>query len=74
MKLFYGINCELLGKAVTENWTKQEIAFGVDVYTLNEVKRLLRQFGLNVVATYNSTSKAAFKLGDSQICIVTEKM
>lgn len=43
------------------------------VFTLAEVKRLLKLYGLNTIATYNSTSKEVYKLGDQQVYIVAEK-
>lgn len=43
------------------------------VFTLGEVNRLLKSNGLNILATYSSTSKEAYKLGDRQIYIVAQK-
>lgn len=43
------------------------------VFTLGEVLRLLKLHGLHPVATYNSTSKDEYKLGDQQIYIVAKK-
>ncbi|GAB3639396.1 SAM-dependent methyltransferase [Spirosoma arcticum] len=43
------------------------------VYTLAEIKRLLKQHGLRTIAVYNSTEKLAYELGDQQIYLVAEK-
>jgi cyclopropane fatty-acyl-phospholipid synthase-like methyltransferase len=48
-------------------------AFKHYVFTLSEVKRLLKKYGLEVIATYNSPVKTKFQLGDQQIYIVAEK-
>lgn len=43
------------------------------VYTLAEVKRLLEQYGLQTIATYNSTEKSPYQLGDQQVYLVAER-
>jgi len=43
------------------------------VFTLGEIKRLLKLYGLRTIATYGSTSKAEYKAGDQQVYIVAEK-
>lgn len=43
------------------------------VFTLGEVKRLLKSYGLKTIATYSSTSKEQYKLGDQQVYIVSKK-
>lgn len=43
------------------------------VFTLGEVKRLLKSYGLKTIATYSSTSKEEYKLGDQQVYIVSKK-
>jgi hypothetical protein len=43
------------------------------VFTLSEVKRLLKKHDLEVIATYNSPGKTEYRLGDPQIYIVAEK-
>lgn len=43
------------------------------VFTLEEVKRLLKSYGLKTIATYSSTSKEQYKLGDQQVYIVSKK-
>ena len=51
----------------------EEHSFKHYVFTLGEVKRMLKSYGLCTIATYNSPSKAEYKLGDQQIYIVAEK-
>jgi len=55
-----------------EGETKQD-AFKHYVFTLAEVKRLLKSLGLSTVSTYSSVTKEAYKLGDPQVYIVAEK-
>ncbi len=43
------------------------------VFTLGEVVRLLRSVELSTIATYSSTTKEAYKLGDRQVYIIAEK-
>jgi cyclopropane fatty-acyl-phospholipid synthase-like methyltransferase len=43
------------------------------VFTLSEVKRLLKKYDLEVIATFNSPAKTEFHLGDPQVYIVAEK-
>ena len=43
------------------------------VFTLGEVKRLLKLYGLSTIATYSSMSKMEYNLGDQQIYIVAQK-
>lgn len=52
---------------------KEEHSFKHYVFTLGEVKRLLKLYGLNTIATFSSTSKAEYNLGDEQVYIVAEK-
>lgn len=51
----------------------EEHSFKHYVLTLGEVIRLLKSHGLRTTATYGSTAKANFKLGDPQVYIVAEK-
>lgn len=44
------------------------------VYTIGEVKRLLKLSGLHILAMYNSVDKTAYKLGDAQVYLVAEKI
>ena len=51
----------------------EEHSFKHYVFTLSEVKRLLASYGLRITATYSSTSKTEYKLGDQQVYIVAKK-
>jgi hypothetical protein len=53
---------------------REEHAFKHFVFTLGEVKRLLKVFGLKTIATYSSLSKEEYKLGDQQVYLVAEKV
>lgn len=66
-------SCMVSHLLYTKERKKEEHSFKHYVYTLGEVKRLLKLFGLNTIATYNSTSKGEYKLGDHQVYIVAEK-
>lgn len=57
----------------TKGKIKEEYVFKHYVYTLGEVKRLLKEFNLKIIGTYNSLEKHEYKLGDQQIFIVSEK-
>ncbi len=57
----------------TREGTTEQHTFKHYVYTLGETKRLLKSYGLNTIATYSSTVKEAYKLGDQQIYIVAIK-
>ena len=57
----------------TKEGKKEEHSYKHYVFTLGEVKRLLKLCGLNTIANYSSTSKEAYKLGDQQVYIVAEK-
>ena len=57
----------------TKEGRTEEHSFKHYVFTLWEVKRLLHTYGLETIATYNSTSKATYNMGDHQIYIVAEK-
>ncbi|MEO6837961.1 MAG: hypothetical protein ABI185_06210 [Ginsengibacter sp.] len=43
------------------------------VFTLGGVKRLLKLYGLHTIATYRSTFREAYKIGDQQVYIVNQK-
>lgn len=51
----------------------EEHSFKHYVFSLGEISRLLKLYGLNITATYSSTSKEEYKLGDQQIYIVAKK-
>jgi cyclopropane fatty-acyl-phospholipid synthase-like methyltransferase len=51
----------------------EEHSFKHYVFTLGEVKRLLKLYGLRTIATYSSTSKEEYNLGDPQVYIVAKK-
>lgn len=55
-----------------ENKT-EEHSFKHYVFTLGEVKRLLKLYGLHLIATYSSPTKEVYNLGDQQIYMVAEK-
>lgn len=55
-----------------ENKT-EEHSFKHYVFTLGEIQRLLKMYGLDIIRTYNSPAKMEFKLGDQQIYIVAQK-
>jgi cyclopropane fatty-acyl-phospholipid synthase-like methyltransferase len=57
----------------TKEGKSEEHYFKHYVFTLGEVKRLLKLYGLSTIATYSSTSKTDYNLGDQQIYIVAEK-
>ena len=57
----------------TKDGKTEQHAFKHYVFTLGEVRRLLQSCGLRTVATYSTTSKEPFKLGDQQIYIETVK-
>jgi hypothetical protein len=50
----------------------EEHSFKHYVFTLGEVKRLLKLCGMSTIATYSSASKEEYKLGDQQIYIVAQ--
>ena len=51
----------------------EEYSYKHYVFTLAEVSRLLKLYGLNTIATYSSTSKEKYNTGDRQIYIVAQK-
>lgn len=51
----------------------QRHSFKHYVFTLGEVKRLLKSYNFRTTATYSSTSKTDYKLGDQQVYIISEK-
>ncbi len=57
----------------TKEGKTEEHAFKHYVFTLGEIKRLLKFYGLTTMATYSSTSREAYKLGDQQVYIVAKK-
>jgi cyclopropane fatty-acyl-phospholipid synthase-like methyltransferase len=57
----------------TKENVKEEHSFKHYVFTLGEVKRLLKGCGFKINAVYSSPAKEEFKLGDPQIYIVAEK-
>jgi len=56
----------------TEDKT-EEHSFKHYVFTLGEITRLLKSYGLKTTAIYSSPSKEEYKLGDQQIYIVARK-
>ncbi len=57
----------------TKEGKTEEHSFKHYVFTLGEVKRLLKSCGLRTIATYSSTSKTDYNLGDQQVYIVARK-
>jgi len=57
----------------TKEGKTEEHSFKHYVFTLGQVKRLLKSYGLRTIATYSSTSKADYNIGDQQVYIVAEK-
>lgn len=57
----------------TKEGKTEEHSFKHYVFTLGEVKRLLKLYGLSTIATYSSTSKTEYELGDQQVYIVAKK-
>ena len=57
----------------TKGGKTEEHAYKHYVFTLGEVKRILKSYRLNTIATYNSPEKTDYKLGDQQIYIVARK-
>lgn len=51
----------------------EEHSFKHYVFTLGEIRRLLKMYGLHIIHTYNSPAKTPFTPGDQQIYIVAEK-
>ncbi|WP_373548461.1 cyclopropane-fatty-acyl-phospholipid synthase family protein [Haliscomenobacter sp.] len=58
---------------LTKAGKAEQHAFKHYVFTLAEVKRLLKLFGLSIISTYGSVQKEAYKLGDPQVYIVAKK-
>ena len=57
----------------TKEGTTEVHSFKHYVFTLGEVKRLLKSCGLHTTATYSSPSKADYNFGDQQVYIVAIK-
>ena len=57
----------------TKDGKTEEHSFKHYVFTLGEIKRLLKLFSLNIIATYSLPSKTAYKLGDQQVYIMAQK-
>jgi cyclopropane fatty-acyl-phospholipid synthase-like methyltransferase len=57
----------------TKNGQAEHHSFKHYVFTLGEVIRLLKSVGLTTIATYSSTTKEEYKLGDRQVYIIAEK-
>ncbi|HMG14267.1 MAG TPA: methyltransferase domain-containing protein [Saprospiraceae bacterium] len=57
----------------TKNGHIEEEAFKHYIFTLGEINRLLKMYGLKIIACYNSPTKTEYILGDPQIYIVAVK-
>jgi cyclopropane fatty-acyl-phospholipid synthase-like methyltransferase len=58
----------------TRNDHTETHSFKHYVYTVGEIKRLLKSFGLDIIALYNSVDKTPYELGDAQVYLVGEKI
>jgi cyclopropane fatty-acyl-phospholipid synthase-like methyltransferase len=58
----------------TKNHHIEEHSFKHYVYTIGEIKRLLKLFGLHILAMYNAVDKTPYELGDAQVYLVAEKI
>jgi cyclopropane fatty-acyl-phospholipid synthase-like methyltransferase len=66
-------SCLLTTLTYTKNGKQQIHRFKHHVYTVAELIRLLGKHNLKTIALYNSTDKAAFRLGDVQLYLVAQK-
>jgi len=57
----------------TTEGNTEEHSFKHYIFTLGEITRLLKSYGLKTTAIYSSPSKEEYKLGDQQIYIVARK-
>jgi ubiquinone/menaquinone biosynthesis C-methylase UbiE len=57
----------------TKDGKTEEHSFKHYVFTLGEVIRILRQYGLSTIVTYSSVSKEPYQPGDRQVYIVAIK-
>jgi cyclopropane fatty-acyl-phospholipid synthase-like methyltransferase len=57
----------------TKEGRKEEHSFKHYVFTMAEIKRLLKLYGLSIIGTYSSTSKDEYNIGDRQVYIVAKK-
>jgi len=57
----------------TKEGRTEEHMFKHYVFTLGEIKRLLKLYGLKTIGTYSSTDKKEYSLGDGQVYIVAQK-
>ncbi len=57
----------------TKEGNTEEHIFKHYVYTLGEINRLLKLYGLHTIATYSSTLKEEYTLADKQVYIVAIK-
>lgn len=57
----------------TKDGRTEQHSFKHYVFTLGEIIRLLKLYGLNTIATYSSTSKEEYNFGDRQVYIVAKK-
>lgn len=68
-----GDSCVTSHIVYTKNSMKEEHSFKHYVFTMEEVTRLLKMYGLEIIHSYNSTSKDEYSFGDEQIYMVAEK-
>jgi len=66
-------SCMISSLLYTKEGKTEEHSFKHYVFTLGEIKRLLKLYGLNTIATYSSRSKEEYNLGDQEVYIIAKK-
>lgn len=66
-------SCLLTTLTYTKDGKEEVHRFKHHVYTIAEVIRLLKKYGLKTISLYSSTNKETFHLGDAQVYMVAEK-
>lgn len=57
----------------TKEGNTESHAYKHYVFTLGEIKRLLKHHGFSIIAAYSSVEKAVYNIGDQQVYIVAQK-
>ncbi len=55
--------CIIIDILYSKNNKSEQHIYKHYIYTLSEIKRLLKQCKLNIIVTYNATSKTSFNFG-----------